>query len=283
MSAALVTPETNIVDLPYGVHPRLPGSIYHARIRGLVSKSALDLVARAPALYKAWLDGAPEVASDALDFGSAFHTALLEPHVFAALHTVEPNFGDCRFKENKAKRDEWRAANAGKKHLSKDDDTRIRGMVRAIREHRLASRILAEGEPELTVKWKDETTGLTCKARADYYVKKHRMIADVKSTSSASYGAFRRSAAEYRYHVQDALYRSGFRAAGEPVDTFVFVAVEKDPPHLIATYVLDDDDLARGAARARADMATLHECLMKDEWPGYPVEIQTLKLPSWAA
>src|SRR5690606_1095926 len=105
----------------------------------------------------------------------------------------------------------------------------------------------------------------------------------VKSCLDASEDAFRRDVAKYRYHVQDALYRAGFDAAGESVQHFVFIACEKTPPYAVAVYSLDAEGVGKGYSLARRDMATMAECLRTGEWPGYPVGIQTITLPPWAA
>jgi len=268
-------------DRPRGLRAGVPPSVYHERRVGLVSKSALDLINRSPAHYKAWVDGAEQEETEALAYGSAFHCALLEPDRFEQEYAVAPDFGDCRFKANKAARDAWSAENAGVALLSADDHAKIVGMVDAVRRHPLAGRIFSDGQAELTIRWTDDETGLECKSRADYYVRKLGMVADVKSTLDGRADAFRRDVAKYRYHVQDALYRAGFTEVGEPVQHFVFIPVEKTPPHAVAVYALDSEAVAKGYAAARRNIATMAECLKRGEWPGYPTAIQTLSLPPW--
>ncbi len=269
--------------LPHGVHRGVPSEKYHSRILGQASKSALDLLHRSPAHYKAWVDGQEEEPTPALLFGAAFHCALLEPEVFGGTYAVAPDFGDCRFKENKARRDAWRAEHDGAQLLSADDAAAIDAMSRAVWRHPLAGMMMREGEPELTVRWRDAATGVECKARGDYHVARHKMLVDLKSTEDAAPEAFRRSIANYGYHRQDAFYRAGFAAAGLEVEHFVFVVVEKRPPHAVAVYTLDAAAVQRGADSIRRDLEKLAECMQSGEWPGYPVEIRTLDLPPWAA
>lgn len=272
-----------ILALPHGLHRNVPAATYHARVPGMASKSALDLVRRSPAHLKAWLDGHEEEPTPALAFGAAFHCNMLEPDVFARTYAVEPEFGDCRFKENKATRDAWRAKHAGAILLSAADAATIAAMCAAVRAHPLASRMIRDGEPELTLRWADEDTGLECRARADYYVPSLRMVVDVKSAIDASADEFRRAVAKYGYHRQDALYRAAFSAIREPIDHFVFVAVEKTAPFAVAIYALDGDATLKGHESIARDMATLAQCFRTNSYPGYPVEIQTLQIPPWAA
>jgi hypothetical protein len=280
MSAAQ---EIGSTELPApGLHPAYPSELYHQRKLGVVSKSALDLVRRSPAHYRAWIDGAlPDDETPALTFGRAFHCALLEPETFARRYTVQPDFGDCRFKENKLSRDQWRAANAQREALAPDTAQAISGMVEAVQAHPLAGKMIRDGDPELTLTWKDPDTGLTCKIRMDYYVRKLGMIVDAKSTDDASPDAFRRSIAKYGYHRQDALYRAGCLEIGAPVQHFVLIAVEKTAPHAVAIYSLDSEAVGKGYVSVRRDIDRLAECVRTNNFPGYPPGINELDLPPW--
>lgn len=273
----------SVIDLAPGLYTDVAHEEYHTRQLGMVSKSALDLVNRSPAHYKAWLDGEDEEQTPALAFGSAFHCATLEPDVYAKAYVVEPDFGDCRKTENKKARNEWRLEHAGKALIDASDAAAINRMVAAVREHPLAGRIIRDGMPEVTIRWRDEDSGLQCKSRADYYVRKRRMVADLKSTLDARQHPFRRDVINHRYHLQDALYRAGFAAIEEPVEHFIFIAVEKTPPHAIAIYALDRGAIGLGYSAARRDIATLAECVRTKKFPGYPTSIQELELPHWAA
>jgi hypothetical protein len=283
---------TSILDLPQGMHEGVPHDVYHQRHLGLVSKSSLDLVHRSLAHYQAWVCGAaPVEETPALAFGGDFHCALLEPDRFASSTVVEPSFGDCRKKENKTARDEWRArvgwdedpAKSKVRVIDKSVDEHIRGMIKAVHAHPIAGKAVRDGIPELTLRWKDQDTGLQCKTRADYYVKGKRMVVDFKSAQDASEKAFTKAVANYRYHVTDALYRASFSAVGEPIQHYMFVVVEKTPPYAIATYVLDIDAIHAGHNAAVRDMARLATAVQNGEFPGYPVGIVKLELPPWAA
>lgn len=265
-----------------GIYRDVPNEIYHQRHAGLVSKGALDEFHRSPLHYKAWLT-APDGDTEALLFGRAFHCALLEPERYSAEFASEPDFGDCRFKENKAARDAWRAAHQGATLISADVSIHVAEMVKAVRAHELAGLMIREGEPETTIVWEDPFTGLRCKTRPDYHVKSRRMCVDFKSTLDASAAHFARDVAKYTYHAQDALYRAGFAAVNERIEHFIFVAVEKVPPYAVAIHSLDEDAVARGFSRVRGDIDRLAECIKADTWPGYPPNIQSISLPPWAA
>lgn len=289
MSAALSLPRT-ILELPHGLHRDVANATYHEPVLGLASKSGLDRVHRSPAHYRAEL-ATPREPSPALIVGTALHTRLFEPDRFSLEYTVAPEFGDLRktddttkedAKANKDRRDAWRTANAGKLLLSAEDDATTRGMVDALNAHPLASKLFADGEREVTLRWKDAETGIECKSRADYYVPVRRLVVDLKSTEDAREQPFRRSVEKWGYHRQDAMYRDAFAACQVPVDHFVFVAVEKTFPFAIGVYVLDATSVAKGRATIHADLRTLAECIANDSWPAYPTGIQTLSVSDWS-
>jgi hypothetical protein len=273
------------LDLPDGLHENVPPALYYERIPGVANKSALDKIHRSPATYQAWVTGADEEDNEALAFGRAFHTATLEPKVFASTYTVEPDFGDCRKTDNKRTRDMWRAENARKTFLSPKDMATILGMRDAVRAHPIAGELLTGGVAEVTAKWTDPETGLTCKARVDYLRRDLQTLVDLKSTQDARPLAFAKSCANYGYHRQAAFYVDGCNeaAGAEVADTFVFVAVEKTAPYLVALLEIDEDGISKGRESIRADLHTFKECIENDTWPGYPAEVQTISLPHWAA
>jgi hypothetical protein len=274
-----------VIDLsvcPPGIYRDVPDDMYHRRRLGLVSKGALVEFERSPLHYRAWLE-APDEDTPALMHGRAFHCALLEPERYVREYTFEPDFGDCRKTANKAARDAWRIENAGLQAIPEDTWGHVAHMVKAVKDHELAGLMIRDGEPEITIAWQDPFTGLRCKTRPDYHVKKRRMCVDVKSTEDASPDQFARSVVKWTYHVQDALYRAGFAAVDEPIDHFVFVAVEKKPPYAVAIHALDEDGVRLGFSRARRAIDGLGECMQSDKWPGYTPTIHTITLPPWAA
>ena len=265
-----------------GIYRDLPASKYHEKTIGVVSKSALDQIApqKTPAHYYAWATGESErVDTPAMAFGRAGHCAVFEPDVFASTYAVQPDFGDCRYKAARQARDEWRAENEGREFLSASDWRAIQQIQQSMRSNRLMSALLEDGMAELSVVWDDVETGLRCKCRADFYSEKHATLVDLKLVEDASDVGFARSVLKYRYHVQDALYRTGFNAAGLPVKSFVFLAIEKRAPYAGALYMLDSEALVEGTEAMVSDMRIMADCVASGKWPAYSTSIQTLTLP----
>lgn len=262
----------------------VPSEQYHQRKLGQVSNTALGHLAISPAHYKAWVDGLRGTKeTPALGFGRILHMAILEPSRFVAKYVVEPDFGDCRFKDNKRQRDEWRAEFCDAEHVSHDWVQQIEGMSASIMAHPMARRILEDGVAERTVRWKDPQTGLDCQARPDYYVQARALVADLKSCEDASPSGFARAVAKRCYHRQDALYREGMAESYEGIDYFLFVAVEKEPPYACAVYSLNQEAIGSGYRLVRSGIDLMHSCVTSGEWPAYAPGITELKLPAWAA
>lgn len=251
------------------VIPNLSNNEYHAH--PAVSKSVLDRVSRSPLHARAYLDGYREEPTAAMQFGTALHTAVLEPVVFANQYVVFD--GDRRTKAGKEAYE--LLVSSGASIISRSDYDAISAMAKAIRNHSVAGRLLTEGKAEHSVFWTDPITGLECKCRPDWW--NGSMLVDLKTTEDASPEGFARSIANYRYHVQAAFYMQGTGAT-----RFLFVAVEKKPPYAVAVYELDADSLDVGHALRMRDLTTYASCIQERRWPGYSDRIETLSLPGWA-
>ena len=256
---------------------------YHSeRYLGLVSNSGLKVLKRSPAHYKAWIEGKASKTSKAMEFGKAFHMAALEPEKYVLRYAVRPDFGDLRTKAAKELRDAWLEEHTGCIEIASEDHEAIVGMCSSIRLHPAASRLLSGGQREVTLKWTDQETGLRCKARADLWREDMELVGDLKSTEDASPEAFAKSVYNFGYHQQDALYRDGFLACGNPIQHFALVACEKVEPYAVAVYALDADAVSRGSTAARSGIDRLAECVRTNTWNAYSTGVEELSLPRWA-
>lgn len=225
-----------------------------------------------------------------MEFGTAVHTAILEPDNFARDYVVAPKF-DRRTKEGKAAAEAWEAANAGKTPLTADQMAAIEQMVASIRAHAGAARLLSNGLAEMSGFWVDQETGIECKCRPDFLAEAETCpeqvtaIVDVKTCVDASAEGFSRAIATLGYDVQAAFYQDGLKALTGRTIPFYFIAVEKDAPYAVACYKASDEVIEIGRAKYRAALQLLKWCRDNDQWPGYQPngEIETINLPRWAA
>lgn len=250
---------------------------YHAQ--DSVSKSGLDLIRKAPALFK-WRRENRQLPTPAMRLGTLTHTAVLEPWRLAEDIMTTPKI-DRRTAAGKADWEAFLIASEGKELVEPDELEKLYAIRDAVRAHPAAAKALA-GEPtiEQSIFWHAE--GVDCRCRPDAVTEKG-VIVDLKTTKDASPDGFSRSIAGYRYHVQAAFYSDGYKAAfGEPPRGFVFIAVETEPPFLVAVYVASPTMILRGRADYLADLETFRRCRDADEWPGYSDAPLTLELPKWA-
>ena len=108
-------------------------------------------------------------------------------------------------------------------------------------------------------------------------------VVDIKTTANASPGEFRRSVYNFSYHLQAQHYMVAAERG-----RFIFIVVERDAPHCVAIYELDDDALKLGYEDREFLLGQWALCEAEeaagglDAWPGFAIEIQELSLPGWA-
>lgn len=251
-----------------------------------VSKSGLDQIAKSPLHYwarfldpdRVWPEPTP-----AMRLGTALHTHVLELSKWDDQIAVAPGDINRRTKEG---REQWAAFEAAAKRktvITADDADQVMAMGRAIMRHPAAAMLLGlPGKAETTHMWTDTSTGLECKCRPDWLTDDGSIVVDLKTTKAASIQGFKRSIADYRYHVQAGWYLHGLeQATGKRPDQFIFICVETTAPYAVAVYAADAEMIERGHDQAMRDLAKLAVCKAADHWPSYSDQIETISLPGW--
>lgn len=211
--------------------------------------------------------------------GTLAHCMILEPKEWGLRYSVRPDGLDLRTKAGK----EWAERQCGEPvSLSQEMDAEFqRAAVTDVPE---LSEILSSGEPELSVFWTDEATGLQCKARPDWLHQRkdgRYVILDLKTTSETGPDDFGRSVNTFGYHRQAAHYIDGVEACGLDVAEFRFAVVTSAYPFLAYTAVLDEDTLQQGREEVAELRALYAECQRANHWPHH-VGTQIVGLPAWA-
>lgn len=257
---------------------KITKNAYHGD-RSAVSKSVLDEVDISPAHCRAYLDGLrPWRYAKALDVGDAAHAMVLQADDVHSMFLRPPRKLDRRRNPDKQiwADLELEAATTGKTLLKYEDFQAALSVRDAVYKHKTARAILGKGEAEQTFVWRDAKTGEMCKCRPDW--SRSNFLTDLKTTVDASPEAFARSVLWYRYDVQDAHYTQGV----DPEIGFVFVVAETLPPYGVAVYA-DFPRMRRlGLEKRDRNLATFAECKASGVWPGYPDEVQVLRLPNYA-
>lgn len=258
-----------------GIHQGITNEAYHAGAG--VSKSGLWKIATStPAHFKFGV----RKENPAFDFGEACHLAILQPDEFET--TVYRGPEDRR--GNKWKDAQEFCGIDGKLLLTSSDFDAALAVRDAVHADAWVHSIITGGQRmvEASGFWTDEETGVLCRCRPDLYRADLGIILDLKTTTSAAPDKFARSVVDYGYHAQEAFYSDGWRALGQAVNGFVFLAVEKEAPYAFSVYELPPSIVEEGRAHMRTALQTYGHCQNTGHWPGFDTGVQELAFPRWA-
>jgi len=233
-----------------------------------------------PARFRHAIDNGTLEVRREFDIGHAVHTLVLgagpEPVLFAG---TGKNPDAWQKDDDKAKVAALRAE--GKVPLRPLDFVAAHQMSRAVKAHPLAAKLLRNGDAERTLIWRDEATGVMCRAKVDWL--RCDGIVDLKTTESAAPDALSKSAHNYGYAIQAPFYLRGFREllpGGDPF--FVHIAVEKTPPYLVHVNQLTERAMTWGDRQVGQALEIYRDCQESGIWPGYPEDqITDIDLPGW--
>lgn len=231
----------------------------------------------------------PEGPKRVFDVGRAAHTLVLgagDPFIACPADLLSV---DGRMITTRAK--DWAIDQraAGRTPLTPTDYDAVHRMAAAILAHGRAAELFTDParRPEVSA-FCEIVPGLWLRSRFDLLGGE---LTDFKTAADPHPDAFRRSAWNYGYHVQDVAYRRAWeRVTGRLVQPMTFVVVGKEPPHLVGIYSLDDDFDRVGNAQLDAALETYMHQLDKHGpptgegviWDGLPDTTEVLTPPAWA-
>lgn len=263
----------------------IPAHVYHADKQSLSSTGARKLLPPScPAKFRYEQDHPPARKKE-LDFGTAVHAYVLGSGPKLVI----------------VKEVDWRSAAAratkeaaildGNIALLASEYKQVQEMAKALREHRMAGALFAEGAglAEQSLYWLDRETGVTCRARPDWIPNNgggRLVLPDLKTTVAADDESISKHLHNYGYHQQAAWYLEGARALGlgDRDATFLLVFQEKTPPYLVRAVQLNLMALRVAAAKNRRARLIFAECTATGHWPGYGDDTKAdfVSLPPWA-
>ncbi|MDL9938711.1 PD-(D/E)XK nuclease-like domain-containing protein [Gordonia sp. ABSL1-1] len=254
-----------------GIYAGIPDGIYHGDPHSLSSSGARTLLEPGgPAKFR----HARRVDKAEYDFGHVAHALILGEGSQIAIIDAK----DWRTKAAQVERDAARAT--GLVPVLRSTYRAGESLALAAKSHALGELLFAEGQPEQSVYWHDDQTGVRLRCRPDWMTA-GPLVVDVKTTKSAAPREFSKSVVDYGYHCQEAFYRDGLAAHGIDAQ-FLFFAIEKGYPYLCSVIELPAEAVAAGRALNRAAIDLYARCRETDIWPGYPPIIHRADLPDWA-
>ena len=236
-----------------------------------VNWSRLKHLRRSPLHYRHVLDQGSEDTTSRL-VGRALHASALQPDVYAAEYIVYD--GDRR---GKAWTD-FQAAHPNASILRRPEADQVAAQVAALHAHAVAGPMLATAtHREHAVTWTDEATGIACKGLVD--LGGPEWIADLKGGPRLD--LFERWVVREEYHLQLAWYRRGWRAMTGRAPTCMLIGVERDAPHDVGGFMLDEALLTIADRELDRLLVLLAECRESGRWPGRYPEPHTVAAPDW--
>jgi exodeoxyribonuclease VIII len=253
----------------------LPASDYH-KIEAF-SASTAKICLRSAAHFVASRETVRE-PSDAMKMGTAVHTAILEPHLFDSEIAIMPKF-DKRTKAGKEGAEQFATDNMDKTVIDFYQGEKVKAMADSVRSHEFFKSYVKDGDAEATMLWGQYA--VQCKARVDYIA--GGTIFDVKTCQDASPAGFSKQVASFGYHLQAAHYAMGYkRVCGEPLDRFVFIAVESSYPHMVGIYTLGSESLKAGQVELGKAARVYAYALSEKPQQTYGNRVTEIDIPSWA-
>lgn len=266
----------------------MPNEVYHADPCPTPSLSATgmkQIIGECPAAFwhanrrlnPAWEDK----TTKALSVGRAAHLWLLQGDRFETEIAVMPAHLDLRSSAGKAFAAQ--AEGEGKTLIRAAEFEAIKAMRDAAMWSELVRLSLSNGQPEQSLFWQDEETGVWLRCRPDWLPTALAHVPDFKTAASSHPGEFQRAVNSYSYHIQAAHTLDGIEAVtGTRPSSFFFVVQEKEAPYLVSLCTLDDEAMMWGSRLARRAIRIFARCLETGHWPGYDGGISTIGLPGYA-
>lgn len=275
---------------------------YHAD-KSFISASALKKLKISPAHYKEDTEEKTE-ETDAMLFGSAYHSFILEPEKFEKQYYIFDDSVVCGAliakgaKSPRATNDykTWKESEMsfsdGKILLDKVDFLKLQAMKDRLMGHPYAKMLLNNGINEQGYMGEiiTEVGSINVKFKPDHVNDKKKIIVDLKTTFDASADGFARHAADLNYHIQAALYSDLMAKVSNDGREyqFFFIAQEKKRPFAFNLFEASAQFISQGRFEYEMLLQMYKYCCDNNVWPGYQIFCQNkygileLKLPAWA-
>lgn len=244
---------------------KLPAEEYHSIVDTMSASKIKDLLDPSVSDYHFYRKhikrDLPQKTSAAFDLGKALHCLVLEPELFGSEFTVAPEV-DKRTTEGKKIWADFTALAGNRIVLTSEQSTLIHEMEKAVRKNKFANTLLNGTHKEVSGFHRIDAD-LVLKGRADA-VSHGSYIVDVKTVDDASPSGFAKSAANFRYDVQDWFYKKIFGC-----DEFIFICVSKSEPFEVGIYKLNEQFTDKAAQQIPEALERYKRLLKTDDYSSF--------------
>lgn len=296
-----------------GIKEGMEEAFYHAQTWAISNSDLKIFGGDSPAHYQAKILGAPQDDSGltederkTLVMGKLAHLAILESERFGRdkSHYVKPLTYPAPATHAKVKSkaiaegdplpwngnagycETWETEHADKPIINEKEERRLYGARDAVLAHPVAGALVTgTGMNEVSVFAKHPATGLTLRMRADRLTEDadgRPWIVDLKSCPNVD--AFVKSARDFGYDRQNAVYVDILALSGVDGAAFCFIAFELAPRygiHAVRVVMMDHETITVARARYESELERLAECRRTDVWPLGNEEIEMITVKHW--
>ena len=288
-----------------GFVPDEPMEFYHES-RAIGHSSVHDFITRGPAFwFHKYMARLPNnESSDSLDFGSAFHAAILEPQRFEKDYVIAPDGMKFNTKDGRIWKKE--KEEQGQHIIRGQDAMRINLMKRGLYENEDAKMLLESADlREITLRMQIGKLPLQC--RFDAWMHPSRKVElpmgwqhdgaisiDIKTCSRLfgdGPGTWARNFHIFGYHRNAAFYSMMAREFLGKTDAYyrspigtvphVFIVCEREAPYECAVFVPNAEAIAIGQNEVGHALNQITNCLMLNEWRSASTGVTEIGLPNW--
>ena len=212
-----------------------------------------------------------------MEMGSAFHTLVLQPDLFAKTYAKAPQIrrGTKEWKEVEANND-------GLILIKEENWETIHNMADRVFSNRCTRKLLENGKAEESFFWEEPRTGRCFKCRSDF--RAGSFVVDLKTCQDAatSTTSFPKTVQSYKYHWQSYLYSKLIaQVTGQPVEGFIFIAIEKTYPYLVVPQTIDKEWMKLAESEVEQEIAAYFACKDANLWKNYEEKIYEIQAPKW--
>lgn len=251
-----------------------------------------------PAIYHAEQNGDAEpIDSEALSFGRAVHSYVLERDTFAQEFAVESQAARDeilataqasakgkppeKFSRRLGAYQAWKKdlAAKGKTLLTEFDASKLERMHQALLRHKVVGPMLMDSDKELSLfaQLQDhQGRAIPCKGRLDICT--DTRVVDIKTVAKASPRELGSFIARYKLHIQAAFYLDLCARCGLDRKSFGWAFVDKRAPFPVVYYEADPEMIELGRREYKSFLGWIIDGNEKGLWPGHP---DMVELPGW--
>lgn len=216
---------------------------------------------------------------NALEFGNAVHTYILEPELFNAQYYVmqKVNLSTKIGKEALAQAE---IESKGRRLICETAYKAITEMRKSMEKCSRTMGVLKNMDFENSIYYQDPLTELQLKSRPDALHRELSYVVDLKTTATATFKSFTRSCFDMHYHIQAAMIQQACEEIfGEKIEHFLYLCVEKTPPYAYAVYRLDECVLDYARQKLKDMLIGISTCIDNEFFPSYAPA--TIPLPNY--